>query len=233
MKMTIDKTELELLIEKKKDYIGTKNNWLGAIEAVLLIFSAITATYPAIGVPPIVFKFAISLIAAVHLCLFVIDLKKKPKYTKEDLIKDIEDLNMTERNSSIIAIQNAKHPTKYLLYSDTGWGLKLFPNFATVKDDMNNIKRKLSEELEISADSIQVEHKTAQHEIKYSTEHNEERSYNYTLYKAEINGLGHEDEDSFYVAGKNYYWMTVPEMLEDPALKKNNEFVIAMVRDNT
>ncbi len=108
---------------------------------------------------------------------------------------------MTERNSSIIAIQNEKHPTKYLLYSDHGQGLKLFPNYTTVKDDMNNIKRRLSEEFEIDAGRIRVDHKTAQHEIKFSTEHNEERSYNYTFYKAHIDGLGHEDEDSFSVAG--------------------------------
>ncbi|SFG27387.1 hypothetical protein [Oribacterium sp. WCC10] len=220
------------MLEKKKDYIGTNYNCIGAIEEVLLIFSACTATYPEFIIPSTILRFIISLVAAIHLVLFISDLIRKPKYTKEDLVRDIEDLNMTERNSSIIAIQNKKHPTKYLLYSDHGWGLKLFPNFTTVKDDMNNIKRRLSEEFEIDTDNIHVDHKTAQHEIKFSTEHNEERSYNYTLYTAQIDGLGHEDEDSFVVAGKNYYWMTISEMLEDQTLKKHNEFVIAMVRDN-
>ena len=150
-----------------------------------------------------------------------------------DLIKDIEALNMTQRNSSIIAIQNTKHPTKYLLYTDKGWGLKLFPNFATVSDDINNIKRKLSEELEINPDTIHAEHKTSANEIKFSTEHNEERSYHYTLYKAQIDNFNHDNDDTFTVAGKDYFWMTVPEMLEDPTLKNHNEVVIGLVRDNT
>jgi len=233
MKLTIDKRELELLIEKKKDYIGSSRNWLGALEAFLLLISAYTASYPALIIPSIVIKFVFSLIAALQLIMLIHEYYKKPKYTKDDLIKDIERLNMTERKSSIIAIQNTEHPTKYLLYSDLGWGLKLFPNFATVSDDTDNIKRKLSEELEINAGCIHVEHKTTAHEIKYSTEHDEERSYNYTLYKARIDGFEHDEEDSFSIAGKNYVWMSIPEMLEDKTLKKHNEFVIALVRDNT
>ncbi len=233
MKMTIDKTKLELLIEKKKDYIGTNRNYLGAIEAVLLLISAYTSSYTGLIIPPMVLKFVIAIIAVLQFIMLIYEYIKKPKYTKDDLLKDIEDLNMTERSSSIIAIQNSKHPTKYLLYTDKGWGLKLFPNFATTNDDIDNIRRKLSEEMEVNVNSIHVEHKTSAHEIKWSTEHNEERSYNYTLYKAKVDGLGHDEDESFAIAGKNYMWMTVPEMLEDPTLKKHNEFVIALVRDNT
>lgn len=233
MKITIDKRDLALLIEKKKDYIGSNRNWIGALEAVLLLVSAYTASYTGLIIPAIALKFFITLVAVLQLILLIYEYLKKPKYTKDDLIKDIEALNMTQRNSSIIAIQNTKHPTKYLLYTDKGWGLKLFPNFATVSDDINNIKRKLSEELEISPDTIHAEHKTSANEIKFSTEHNEERSYHYTLYKAQIDNFNHDNDDTFTVAGKDYFWMTVPEMLEDPTLKNHNEVVIGLVRDNT
>ena len=142
-------------------------------------------------------------------------------------------LNIVQRFSSIVAIKRQGHRTQYLLYTDKNWNLRFFPNFTSVSDDTENIKEKLSERLQMSSDDINVQYITEGSERKYSTEHQEEREYYYRFYIAEFKHFNHYDEDTLDVEGVHYEWMTIDNMLQNPALKEHNEFVIQMVRDHT
>lgn len=232
MKLSIDPKELDLLLEKKRDYIGRKTSIVGLVEAILLVISAYTESYDNFLIPSLAIKFGILVLAVIQVIFFVSELRK-PKYSKEDLLRDIENLDMARRSSSIIAIHNSKHHLQYLLYKDAGWGFPLFPNYATVSENETNIIRKLSDQLDINPDQIRLEFKTEGHEIKYSTESKEEREYYYRFYEANIDSFKNEDEEEFQSEGRTFIWMTIDEMLQDPVINKNNHYVVGMVRDNT
>lgn len=141
--------------------------------------------------------------------------------------------DIPRRTSSIVAVKNGKNPDCYLVYEDTGWGMRLFPNFATAAEDENNIVRKLSEQLEVEPEKIHLSFKTDGHEIKFSTEHQQDREYFYRFYCAEIDSFPYQDDDSFEIAVRKYDWMTVDEMLNDPKIRKYNGYVVGRVRDNS
>ncbi|MCH9276783.1 hypothetical protein JS533_010945 [Bifidobacterium amazonense] len=68
---------------------------------------------------------------------------------------------------------------------------------------------------------------------KYSTEHRENRVYDYTLYKATIlNMLAAWKSERFHVDSKDCRWMTCDEMLADETIRTINHDVVAMVRDH-
>lgn len=232
MKLSINDKDLQLLLDKKQAYIGKKVSVVGLLEAILLIISAITESYDHLLIPGILIKFIIVLIAVIQVIFIIRDIHR-PSYTKDDLLNDIKGLDIPSRTSSIVAIQNARHPSYYLVYEDTGWGMRLFPNYATAADDQSNIVRKLAEQLEIPAEHIHLSFKADGHETKFSTEQNQEREYFYRFYSAKIDSLGHEEEDKFEIAGRKYQWLTIDKMLQDQKIKENNSYVVGRVRDNT
>lgn len=233
MKLSIDTKNLELLLEKKRDYIGRKVSIIGIIEAVVLLISAITEPYSNPFIPAIVIKCAVLIVAVLQIAIFIKELMK-PKYEKDDLLSDIKALDIPHRTSSIIAIKNPEHPRKYLLYYDVGWKLWLFPNYsAGSEEDKPKLVRKLSEELNVNIENINLHLCATGNEEKYSTEHNEKREYYYDVYNASIDNFVHYKDDNFSLEGTQYKWMTIDEMLSIPELNENNHYVIGLVRDNT
>lgn len=232
MKLNIDSRDLELLIEKKREYIGKKYGIVGLIEAVLLALSAYTESYEGLLIPATVIKCVFVGIAVIQIIFFIRELIR-PDYNQNDLLEDIKKLDIVSRTSSIVAIKNSIHPTEYLLYYDKGWGMYMFPNFATVTDNENNIVRKLSEQLDIDADDISIGMKAEGQEKKLSTEHNEEREYYYRVYSVKIDKFSYESENEFTAEGRKYRWMSVDDMLSDDMIKEHNGYVVGLVRDRT
>lgn len=140
---------------------------------------------------------------------------------------------IVQRFSSIVAIKREGHQMQYLLYTDKNWNLKFFPNFTSVSDDTENIKKKLSVWLKLDVDSIWIQYAAEGSERKYSTEHKEEREYHYRFYTAKLENFPGYQKDEFELEGVHYYWMTIDDMLQDPELKQNNKYVIQMIRDHT
>ena len=141
---------------------------------------------------------------------------------------------MIERASSIVAIKNTQNPRKYLLYNDKDWGVKFFPNYSNYKNNSEEeIKHKLSEQLGVKPSDIKLSFKTHGNEEKASTEHdNEIRKYSYDVYYATIKGFKFENEDTFNLDDKSYYWMTTDEMLDDDKIKEHNDYLVKLIRDN-
>lgn len=121
MKLYIDREELDLLLEKKRDYIGIRQyGFVGFVDAVLLLFSALTTEYGWKQIPAEVLKTTFVLVALINIGVAARQIYRaiSKNYSKELLLKDIEALDMKDRRSSIIAIKNPSNPRKYLVYYD-------------------------------------------------------------------------------------------------------------------
>lgn len=232
MKLLIDSKDLEALLEKRKNLFRNEEMIGGLVSSAGLFISAVTGTFPDMIFPPGIFKLILEIISAAAVAYYIS--KLFIRYTRNDLMREIEGLNMIERASSIVAVKNTKSPGKFLLYNDKGWGVKFFLNYANYKNNTeDDIKRRLSEQIGVSASDISLEFKGHGNEEKASTEHNNEmRRYSYDVYYASIKDFNHENEESFELGGKSYYWMTTDEMLEDENIKKHNDYLVRLVRDN-
>lgn len=233
MRINIDDKDLELLIEKKRDYIGAKE-WgtFGVVDSVLLILSTYTARYEGLFVPSRIIKALFYLFAIIQLGIAVVQIHKRIfcNYTKKDLLKNIRELHMIERSSSIIAIKNSRRPERLLVYDDKDWAVQFFPNYRTVTgDNAGNLKRRLAEDLKLNEKEIELHFCHSGEEQKFSTEHNEERLYHYEFYKATLSEK--EDERDFSVNGKRYHWRSIEDLLGDEKVKKHNRFVVEQIRD--
>ena len=69
---------------------------------------------------------------------------------------------------------------------------------------------------------------------KWSTEHQEERTYDYRLYLASVTHLPESwrTDGEFQVGSKRCRWMTVDDMIADPKINDINHDVIHMLKDS-
>lgn len=118
MRLLIDTKDLELLVEKKRDYIGNQVTFDTWIAAVSFILSVLTAQYDQIGL------LSGNQIKTIFILIGIIYLMKigkrsmMKKYDHENLIVDINNLNLIQHNHSLVIIKHSEH---YLLYDDERW----------------------------------------------------------------------------------------------------------------
>lgn len=130
------------------------------------------------------------------------------------------------RRNSIIAIQNRKNSRKLLVYFDQEWGFWMFPSCKMI--DSDDIREYLAGELCVKPEHIYFEFEGIGHETKYSTAHEENRSYRYFVHIGRVKDIPDED---FNIGKRQYRWMTPEEMLEDDATKTNNDYLVNIVRE--
>lgn len=232
MKLNIDSDDLDQLLERKRDYIGLQGDiFLEIANAAFLIFSVYYTSVGERDYTGLAIKIVFWILAIVDLTYVVVKAyrKKRSNYTKDMLLKDIEDLDMKERSSSIVAIANPNNPRKYLVYYDPDWNFLLFPNYGT-RNNKNEeyVIDKLSRDFGISTNNISISLAGTGEEQKYATAHEEVRDYSYSFYRGTLSGIKDNDFD---IDGRGYRWMTVQEMLEDPETQKNNSYIIDRVNE--
>lgn len=230
MQLYIDSTELELLLERKRSYIGTKDHSLiGTLDAFLLLYSAYTTNVGSSGTWNIVVRTTFCIAA---LCNIAVAFRQAlhsatRDYTKDMLCRDIEALDMKERRSSIIAIRHPSNPRKYLAYYDPEWDYLLFPNCTTREyENETSIRETLSRDLNTPAADIQLQFVGTGAERKFATAHGEERAYEYYFYTGSVPGLAEVD---FSIDGRDYRWMTTQELLADPQTRAHNQYIIGRI----
>ncbi|MBW3092803.1 hypothetical protein KIH79_07645 [Bifidobacterium sp. 82T10] len=157
----------------------------------------------------------------------------KDGYSAEDLYQELKAMDRTEKHSSIIAINDGN---RYLLYHDNGWDCDFFPNHATADSETENLRLLtdyLSTGFDIPKEDFKLVRVTNETHEKYSAEHNEDRVYDYTLYKADILHMPDAwKAERFHVDSKDCRWMTTDEMLSDDTIRSKNRDVVSMVRDH-
>ena len=119
MRLLIDKTDLELLLEKKREYIGNKVTIDTIIAGVSFLLSALTASYNDIlGISGIVLKTVFCVIGIAYIIKIIFDIidMYKNKYDHNILAQDIISLNKIQHNHSLIAVKDTfnNEPQRFL-----------------------------------------------------------------------------------------------------------------------
>lgn len=237
MQLLIDKKDLELLLEKQRDFIGNKVTIDTIIAGISFLLSAATASYSKVlGVPGIVLKTIFCMIGVAYVLKIMSDLIKRcnNKYDHTVLEKEIENLNMIQHDHSLVVISNSQlcDEKTFLVYYDERWDCKLFLNYKT--QDRNNeafIIDKVSADLQVDKNKMNIRYVTSRVQEKYSVSHAENRVYNHRLYEVQINDGLPKNEIDFIINDKHYYWMSVLEMEKDFNIVKKNMEVVDFVKE--
>ncbi len=238
MTLLINKTDLKLLLEKKRDCIGRGNQGIDVLFAGLSFgLSIFCAEFHGIAYISGDTIRTVSILLAIGFCIrgiYMIIKDSKDKYGHNKLYDDIESLNQIQHNFSIVAVKDTfnKYSNRYLLYYDEGWDCKFFFSYKTVDNDEDNIKSRLSRELNIKENTISMQFKTETIQKKYSVKHKEERTYDHRLYYATISKYSdHIMEDEFEIDGKKFFWMTIQDMERDERIREVNSDVVSLIKD--
>ncbi|MEO3445618.1 hypothetical protein ABG805_07270 [Bifidobacterium adolescentis] len=92
----------------------------------------------------------------------------------------------------------------------------------------------MTSEFKIPSDAFDVKFVGTSTNTKWSTEHQEERTYDYRLYLASVTHLPESwrTDGEFQVGSKRCRWMTVDDMIADPKINDINHDVIHMLKDS-
>lgn len=151
------------------------------------------------------------------------------------LYKEIETMN--RRPSSLIAVKDGgKLSNRYLTYYDEPWGCWFLPNHSSrdsYSEDKARMSEYLSTEFKIPEDDFTLGFLGTTTSTKWSTAHNEERTYDYRLYVAKVSVLPADWrlDGEFIVGSKRCRWMTLDDMRNDPKIYEINSDVIQMLGD--
>lgn len=239
-KLLIDESELKLLLEEHREEIGVKASFTDIFAGFVFTAQSIFASYyDLFRLPPAVWQglfISIGGLFAIR-SIFLFIKSKRNTFSQLSLYEDIIKMNQTEHPFSIIAIKDdyRPFPNKYLLYYDTRWSCWFFPNFRTIPDESENrriICDKLSGQLKITPDSIELQRKADVIHRKYSVPNHTGKTYNHTLYDAKIDSFPDiMQHDHFNIDGLDYAWMSIPEMEKDPAIQEHNMDVVSFVKN--
>lgn len=238
MRLLIDKKDLELLLEKKREFIGNKVAIDTIIAGVSFLLSVFTASYDDIlGIPGIVLKTIFCMIGILYCMKIAKDIfhMYKDKYDYNDLMKDITGLDMIQHNHSLVVIRNlfTENKQKFLVYYDEKWDCKLFLNYKTMdRDNENSILDRVAADLALNREDMECHYITSRVQEKYSVSHGENRVYNHRLYELKIHHFPEQTRQTdFVLNGRHYYWMTLEEMEHDENIEKKNMEVVDFVKE--
>ena len=201
MRLLIDKKDLELLLEKKREFIGNKVAIDTIIAGVSFLLSVFTASYDDIlGIPGIVLKTIFCMIGILYCMKIAKDIfhMYKDKYDYNDLMKDITGLDMIQHNHSLVVIRNlfTENKQKFLVYYDEKWDCKLFLNYKTMdRDNENSILDRVAADLALNREDMECHYITSRVQEKYSVSHGENRVYNHRLYELKIHHFPEQKND--------------------------------------
>ena len=234
----LDEVKLNLLLERKKQFIGKNVTWDSILSAVSFLVSVFLASYPDIyGIPGNLLKYVFVTLGLFFTGKSIRDVyhSVKNSYTADDLFQDINKLNKITHPHSIVAIKDSfsKYPNRFLLYFDTRWSCDLFLNF---KENINNeqfIREKVSNQLKVAPEDILIEYVSQEMHEKYSVSHKEPRVYFHRLYRVTLKRFPETlKQDTFEIEGTRYRWMSISEMEADRHMMETNSDVVAFVKNH-
>lgn len=232
MVLMIRESDLKLVLANRRNFIGLKPRVSSLLDSVAGIFYIPTA----FAVENMAIRIFMIVLGGIVILYGIAGVIAKP-YTTDKLYGEISGMNLIY--SSIIAIRQpgVTDSNKYLVYWDEGWKCWFFPNRRStpnVEDDERDIVNYLHTEFKVPVEDCAVHLKTTSASKKLSTEHNEERNYEYRLYSGAIKQLPQQWslEGEFAIGQRTCRWMSIGEMMNDSETVKINHDVIALVRDN-
>lgn len=225
-KIILDESRLGNLLQSKSAYIGSS-----CISGAGLIFGGVNTAYNAMPSGYFLIGLGILMLGLGGYNIW------RSRYSWKTLFKEILNMDQTAHHHSIVAIKNTfdPYPNRFLVYEDTAWGCRFFPNYPTQESEEaneENIRRHLSRELKIPMDYITIVKKGSALQEKYSVKHQCNRYYDHIFYEAGISEFPEElRKDTFRIDGRQYEWMTIAEMEDDPDIQKKNLDVVGKINE--
>ena len=239
MRLLINKKDLALLLEQKRDYIGNRVAVDTVIAGISFLLSAFTASYNDIFfASSITLKYLFCFISVLYMLKIARDLIEmhSDSYNHTKLMKDIEDLDMIQHKHSLIVIKRNENQkaSKFLLYYDEKWDCKLFLNCKTAdRNNEQNIISRIAEDFNIDARTINCHYVVSRVQEKYSVSHNEDRVYQHRLYEVSFEKMPELVlKEDFVLNNRHYYWMSIEDMEKDENIIQKNLEVVDFVKEN-
>lgn len=239
MKLLIDKLRLRLLLEEKREYVGTKIEGIDTFLAgVFFLLSWLCSDYRTIGpINSIAVKtlaFVVGLLATLY-GLKKIAVSILNRYDHKILYHDIENLNEITHPFSIVAVKDTfnEFSNRFLLYYDKSWKCWFFFSFKTMEaQDEDNIKIRLSNMLHVAKNNINLQYKLERIQPKYSIKDGIDKVYLHRLYYGVISEFPEQCmKKQFELDGVQFRWMTIEDMEMDSRIMEVNQDVVSMVKD--
>ena len=237
MKILIDDIKLELLLEKKREFIGkcvALDSFLSAFSFLISVFLASYKDFFGISGNILKTIFVILGFFFTGKSIFDIYKSKKNSYSYEDLLSDINKLNEITHDHSIVILKDTfeSYSNRILVYDDKRWDCKLFLNYKGNVNNENFIKDHLSSELKIELDNIELKYLGQKIHEKYSESAKENKVYCHKFYLANVKSFPELMKRSvFECDGKTYHWMTIDELEQDKEVQKKNSDVLSYVKE--
>lgn len=240
MNILLDKTELELLLERRKMYIGESKDGLydSFFAAVTFLFSLVyTDCGDIFFIRGSVIKGIFLLMTLAFLGRGIVLMAKRNDYSAEVLKEEINDLNRMEHPFSIMGIRDSynEYANRFLLYYDTRWKCYLFPNGKSSEDEEKNeqyLKRDISNSLKISPEAVRIERIGERIHQKYSVSDQIMKLYHHTFYELHVAEFPEEARKTeFVIDGKSFRWMSIAEMEKDKRIQEVNRDIVEIVKE--
>jgi len=144
---------------------------------------------------------------------------------------------MNRRPSSLIAVRDGeKLSNRYLTYYNEQWECWFLPNhrsFDSYSEDKAKVSEYLATEFKIPESDFSLCFVGTTTSTKWSTAHNEERTYDYRLYMATVSVAPESwrRDGEFVVGSKRCRWMTLDDMRNDSEIYEINHDVVQMLTD--
>ncbi len=238
----IEYNKLKLILTEHKEDIGKSK--INGIDKII--------TSIAFAIPMALSDFSkwktVGMVVQIILVLFGITLfvygiyeiirTNKYPFNKDILFDEIEEANlMKEHPHSIALIKDTfnTNSNRFLVYYDSRWDCRLFLNYVTITDDLNNdesnITRHLQMELKVPEETIEGVFEFEKVHEKYSPTANENKCYRHRFYRFILNEFSDTiKQDSFEIDGKKFYWMSIAEMEADNKIMSKNSDIVSFVK---
>ena len=233
----LDQEQLRLLLKSNASKIGNTNGWEPFITAFIFFISSAFATYQPWSIFSAgIFKGLVVVISCILMIRGIYLAVKDRKYTYMDLYTEMKNQNQIKHPFSIVVVKNEfeQYPDRFLVYYDSRWKCRLFLNFRTQQDMTENeekIKRGLSNDLQVNMSDIKIDYKNTYLHKKFSYSDQCEKWYEHTIYQAHISHMPEtEQRDSFVINGRQYHWMSLPEMERDQIMMEKNSDIVSFVK---
>lgn len=237
--LAINKQKLEGLLNRHKDDIGGDlyKQVADVIAALGVIIAAITIGESSTSILRII-KWIVCILSISYGIWSMVRLIRTnvTKFDYKRLEREIMELDETKHHHSLIAIKDTfnDHPNRFLLYFDKRWECRLLLNYKTIDDESENEKNiinRLSQELKIAPEKINLIKKRQEIYSKKSASHqNQLRIYDHILYVANLSLFPEMiREKNFDIQEKAFTWMTLQEMKQDKDIQEKNSDVLDML----
>ena len=239
MNYLIDVRSLELLLEKRKDYITGAVSCGSIITGASWVITGMTAEFVDLPIEyGRIIRHAMICLGAIGIIYgIVVALRNKNMfYNHNKLFSEMKELDKTGHRFSIVIIKDTYNsfPNHYLVRYVKDWDCKLFFSFRTQDaDNENNIATQLSNMLHVNREHISVEYKTQDYTTKYSVKDKCTKTYDHQFYVATITDFPDSvKEQDFVIDDVHYYWMSYEKMIEDKRIREVNRDIVDFVHDH-